>query len=140
MTAQILQFPAASPLQRSVAGCMGACWATRSGAPVDVEAVGRLHRHVSARRPAVRDAARLLRQLQAATGWLEDAHLAAVVAASADGESAGEDADDAASRACDIAGALGLLAMCRDALQPAFTRMSDLEITGAWTGLQMDVG
>ena len=140
MSADIIQFPAASPLQRLTAGCMHACWSTYRGEPVDCEAVGRLHRHLAARRPGRRDATRLLRQLQAPVSWLEHAHQAAVIRASSDGETTGEDADAAASRAIDLVGVLGLLAMCSDALQPRFAAMTTAEIRDAWQGLQLDVG
>ena len=72
--------------------------------------------------------------------WLEHAHQAAVVAASADGETTGEDADAAASRAIDLVGVLGLLAMCADALQPSFAAMTNAEVGDAWQGLQLDIG
>ena len=141
MSAQIVAFPAAaSPMQRAVAGCMHACWTAHSGAPVDIEAIGRLYRHLVAHRPGHRDAARILRQLQAGTGWLLEAHRSAVVTATADGETTGADGDAAASRACDLVGALGLLAMCGDALQPQFAAMTGREISDAWEGLHLDVG
>ena len=140
MSAQILPFPSVSPLRQALAGCMGACWAARGGADVDIETVARLHRHLSARRPGRRDAATTLRQLQAATGWLEAAHRVAVVAATEDGEKAGEDADAAAARAHDITGALGLLLMCADTLRPQFANMTAADIDHAWRGLELDFG
>ena len=140
MTAEVIQFPVASLLQRSVAGGMTACWEVRNGGPVDIEAIGRLRRNLQARRAGRRQVAVVLRQLQAAGSWLEAAREAAVIQATQDGESAGEDADVAANRAVDLIGALGLLAMCAVALRPEFAAMSTADIEDAWKGLQLDVG
>ena len=140
MSAQIYQFPVASPIRQATAGCMQACWVALGGASVDIEAISRLHQQLSERRPGRRDASSLLRQLQAASGWLEHAHRIAIVQASSDGETVGEDADEAACRACDLVGALALLSMCRDALRPGFSGMSNKDIEDAWTGLQLEHG
>ena len=140
VSADIIAFPTASPLHQAVAGCMGACWLICEGGPVDIEAISRLYRHLEVRRPGRRDAGRLLRQMLAATEWLEAAHRQAVFVASQDGETTGEDGDAAASRAIDLVGALGLLAMCCDSLRPSFARMTDKEIHDAWQGLELDFG
>jgi hypothetical protein len=136
MTADILTFPpraVSNRLQQALQGAMHAAWQTYCGDAVDIESLARLQHALAGQAVGKREARNVLGQIAAAQTWLEVARRRACERASEDGEYVSETADAYARLAVDLTGALGLLALCTDLLQPPLA----VDMDAAWLGLEL---